>query len=364
MVTTLLLLASSTLARTPGFWSLGDLPGGEFDSWAEGVSADGSVVVGHSRTASGTEAFRWTLADGMVGLGRLPGSADGTWAYGVSGDSTVVIGVDSANAYQSFRWTASEGMVTLNHPPGIPTSGARAASWDGSVIVGEGNLWGNRKAYRWSAGGGPMVDLGNLPGYPQIGAFGVSGDGRIVVGGSYQYPKGEAFYWTEQTGLVGLGDLPGGLSRSFAYAISSDGTVIVGQSDSASGPEAFRWTKEGGMQGLGDLPGGYFDSLAFDTSADGSVVVGTADSYGNAFIWEEGKGMRSVYSVLTQECGLQLPGWSLKRAYGVSDDGCVIVGVGVHAPGVYEAWLAVTPEPATLSLLALGGLLALHRRRK
>jgi len=40
---------------------LGDLPGGNFNSTAEDVSADGSVVVGSSEISSGnTEAFRNT----------------------------------------------------------------------------------------------------------------------------------------------------------------------------------------------------------------------------------------------------------------------------------------------------------------
>ena len=47
-------------------------PGGG-ESVAEGVSADGSVVVGQAISASGPEAFRWTELGGIVGLGDLPG---------------------------------------------------------------------------------------------------------------------------------------------------------------------------------------------------------------------------------------------------------------------------------------------------
>ncbi len=52
---------------------LGDLPGGEFFSWAQDVSRDGSIVVGYS-TVSGDinhqehEAFLWTEKTGMVNL--------------------------------------------------------------------------------------------------------------------------------------------------------------------------------------------------------------------------------------------------------------------------------------------------------
>jgi probable HAF family extracellular repeat protein len=55
------------------FQGLGDLAGGSFSSFAIGVSADGSVVVGQGLSASGSEAFRWTSGTGMVGLGDLPG---------------------------------------------------------------------------------------------------------------------------------------------------------------------------------------------------------------------------------------------------------------------------------------------------
>ena len=47
---------------------LGDLDGGTFDSVGEGVSGDGSVVVGSGESPSGREAYRWTQSSGMVGL--------------------------------------------------------------------------------------------------------------------------------------------------------------------------------------------------------------------------------------------------------------------------------------------------------
>ena len=60
-------------AQTASFMPLGSLPsGGIFYSDAADVSADGSVVVGGSFSASGREAFRWTASTGMVGLGDLP----------------------------------------------------------------------------------------------------------------------------------------------------------------------------------------------------------------------------------------------------------------------------------------------------
>lgn len=69
---------------------LGDLPGGQVRSNAQAVSADGSVVVGYSSTASGDEAYRRTASDGMVGLGHLTGYAN-SYSDAVSADGSVVV---------------------------------------------------------------------------------------------------------------------------------------------------------------------------------------------------------------------------------------------------------------------------------
>jgi probable HAF family extracellular repeat protein len=82
---------------------LGDLPGGNFYSVTNAVSADGSVVVGKSTSASGNEAFLWTAGGGMVNLDDFPEgnfykanavSADGSVVVG-SGDTAVVRGSEN-----------------------------------------------------------------------------------------------------------------------------------------------------------------------------------------------------------------------------------------------------------------------------
>ena len=73
-------------SAAPMFMGVGDLPGNSFASRAYAVSADGSVAVGWSISASGGEAFRWTSAGGMVGLGDLPGGGFFSEAFAVSAD--------------------------------------------------------------------------------------------------------------------------------------------------------------------------------------------------------------------------------------------------------------------------------------
>ena len=91
-------------SAVPMFQSLGDLAGGNFSSAAYGISADGSVVVGQSSSASGLEAFRWTLDGGMVGLGDLPGGTFTSKARGTSADGSAVVGIrPNATAYVAWR---------------------------------------------------------------------------------------------------------------------------------------------------------------------------------------------------------------------------------------------------------------------
>jgi probable HAF family extracellular repeat protein len=82
---------------------LGTLGGSS--SWAYGVSADGSVVVGWLTTPQGDRAFRWTASGGMQDLGTLGG--DYSEASGVSADGAVVVGgaTNAAGYYRAFRWT-------------------------------------------------------------------------------------------------------------------------------------------------------------------------------------------------------------------------------------------------------------------
>ncbi len=330
-------------AQGASFEGLGDLPGGAFQSVAIRVSADGSVVVGEGESASGQEAFRWTAATEMVGLGDLPGADFYSSAYGVSADGSVVVGTSRVLAnFEAFRWTQTGGMVGLGFLPNGFLSSAYGASADGSVVVGGGGVDAGIEAFRWTQAGG-LAGLGDLPGGDFASeARAVSADGLIVVGTGAGASGNEAFRWTQTGGMVGLGDLPGTVFYSSAYGVSADGAVVVGFSFGANGQEAFRWTQAGGMVGLGDFPGGRFFSFATDVSADGSVVVGVGASASSSepFIWTEATGMVSLRESLIA-LGLDLTGWTLGGANGVSADGRTVVGSGINPDGQSEAWRAV-----------------------
>lgn len=219
-----------------------------------------------------------------------------------------------------------------------------------------------------------MTGLGDLPGGEfRSEALGVSADGSVVVGRGYStLAEHEPFRWTQATGMVGLGGLPGYNRGGFAYGVSADGSIVVGYAigDGITG-EAFRWTQAGGMVGLGDFPGGDTSSIAYGISDDGKIIVGrgatgTIGPEGagqRAFIWTEDWGFRDLKDVLVNDFGMNLTGWTLSEAVGISRDGQNIVGYGYNPSGQREGWLAHIPEPSACVLLAAAfGLLPTFRR--
>lgn len=340
---------------SPTFTRLGDLDGGLELSVANGISADGKVVVGYSHSATGSEAFRWTLEDGMEGLG-FP------IAFAVSGDGAVVVGHRLRDGRsEPVRWTRRSGIDSPKISSEYRRGAAQGVTVDGSTVIGVvgtgmSDAEGHDLAFRWR-GGDRFATL--APESAESGstdATAISGDGGVIVGlRRLENGHTEAFRWTEATGIVGLGCLAGH-TTSRASAISADGKVVVGSSSDYTTTRAFRWTEETGMVALGELGDASCDNVALAVSADGSVIVGCNMSQRGrrAFLWTAETGMRSVQDMLAAESAKDGPlaGWRLTMATAVSADGAVIAGMGMNPEGEREAWIArigvavVEREPA------------------
>ena len=74
--------------------------------------------------------------------------------------------------------------------------------------------------------------------------------------------------------------------------------------------------------------------------------------------------MRNLKSILADNLGVNLNGWQLKYATGVSADGMTIVGYGTNPDGNTEGWIATIPEPCTLALLIFGSSMLRKRKSK
>jgi probable HAF family extracellular repeat protein len=142
-----------------GMVVLGLLPQGGY-SIAQGVSADGSVVVGYGdglepgeTIPTYADAFRWTASGGMVGLGFLepPPNGIASQAMATSADGSVVVGSSrTSSGDQAFRWTPGRGMVGLGTLPSLYSSYALGVSADGTAAVGYGESSSGFTALIWA----------------------------------------------------------------------------------------------------------------------------------------------------------------------------------------------------------------------
>jgi len=350
---------------------------------ATAISADGTVVAGYSNVSTGHHAFRWTAAGGMQDLGDFGYNST---AFAVSADGTCVVGWalvqitrpdGSQGGYaRVIRWTAADGLqniggsTVVDPSNGIANSGiGRAVNANGSVIVGDGGgICGLTESFRWTQATGTQ-SLGTFLGgdmcYSHVTVMGLSLDGSVAVGQS----NGRAYRWTLGTGMADLGNLTNHPARiAFAKSISHDGTAIVGSwGVNAAGhiAQAFRWREGVGMENLGSLDGAGIepaDGANISVSADGSVVVGTSYTSGGIvrpFLWTQDIGMVNLQTYLPA-IGVDLTGWSLCYATGISADGRTIVGNACASPGATSGFIITLPAvlPACLSLSALDNAFA------
>jgi probable HAF family extracellular repeat protein len=275
------------------------LDGGDFYSIAIKASWDGSVIVGHSLSGNGTEAFRWTQAEGMMGLGDLPGGEFNSKAYDVSADGSVIVGYSrSTDGLEAFRWTLTGG----------------------------------------------IQGLGDLPGGEfQSQAYGVSANGSVIVGTSRTQQGSEAFLWTQCDGMRSLQEI---LTTDFgldltgwrlleARAVSADGTTIVGYGF--------------GPNGLGGFVATLPEPPSIDGDLDGDGFVGIADLNIVLGSWNQ-----------SVPPGDALGDPSGDGFVGIEDLNTVLGNWNAGTPPSVEASSTV-PEPGVISILTIGGLTLLRR---
>ena len=276
------------------------------------------ILTSFSFSALSLFALAPVQAASFIGLGWLS-TTSSSYASDVSADGSVVVGSSNTDSYitgQAFRWTKVDGMVALGPLVENVFGGiANAVSADGTVVVGDlhKESFYPISPFRWTQETG-MVDLGYIF-YPDdflsnySYTHDVSGDGSVIVGSAAAVNK--AFRWSESSGVIFLED-------GQANAVSADGSVVVGGTEGKSS-EAFRWTQETGIVGLGYLAGGEGqESHAYGVSDDGSIVVGFSEH--QAFRWTQETGMVGL-GTLTND--------SISFARGVSADGSVVVGYDI-----------------------------------
>ncbi len=221
---------------------------GHVRSQGQGVSGDGSIVVGTSEyvppppiTFALGEAFRWTESTGLQGLGYLRPNGTRSQAHAISRDGSTIVGTSQSNGFsaprEAYRWTAPLGMQELENLPGVSNIWTEAftVNSDGSILAGMAlDTSINFRAVRWTPAGIEL--LGGLPRMKSSVAYAISDDGSIVGGSSSSSNEYAAFIWTSERGMVSLADFlldhgiwaPPDYRLESVRAISGDGLTFGG----------------------------------------------------------------------------------------------------------------------------------------
>lgn len=366
-------VASTSASLAASLEILGPMPDGVSISGLTPLSDDGSTFTGYAQIgAYQTRAFSWSAGEGYRLL-EESGVVSLRTAPAVSADGSRIAGNWVNDAYV---WSAETGFERLGTLRDEDRSYAAAygMSADGTVIVGES--WGARgtEALRWDPVDG-MQGLGHLGEHVFISsAVDVSADGSVIVGNDWEaasccrsssYWYTVPFIWDAKNGMRYLTP---DAEPGQVIAISGDGSTVIGdrQGDSLM----WIWDEKSGLRRIGrSLPGTVENISPRDVSADGALVVGRfssdladpgyqTDLAGSAaFVWDRESGAKSLEVLLTA-LGVDLGGWHLWTASGISADGTTIVGVARGPEGARRPFIAVIPEPST-ALLVLAGLVGL-----
>lgn len=347
------ILISSACAQEPVFIGLGDLPGGDFGSWAYDVSADGSVVTGSSIIRFPflrKEAFRWTRSSGLVALGNLPGGGIESHAWAISPNGRYIAGASSSDVgWEAFLWSDEDGMIALGELPGGDVWSVANVVSDEAIVVGYSPSEASNtlsEAFRWTRDAG-MIDLGFLPQgrNPRSGAAAVLSDGRVLVSSSTD-ERSQPFWWTKDAGMQGID-----WDRSVRGCTPDGSVLLIGvPGPGGSGSQPALWFGPDQVLPLGEIPDGLWRGVGWDLSDDASVVVGdtvTAPGF-TATMWTAESGMRSLSQAILEDTGIDVHalGWQhLWSATGVSADGRTVVGNGFNANGDFEGFLVFFGRP-------------------
>jgi len=353
--------ASSAAGLPPGYsvTDLGTLGGGAKSAEREvtGINSKGEVVGYWDTPGENTHAFLWLpepaygLPAGMNDLGARPGYGSESRAYAIGDSGRVVCVAGGACYWQNGVWFGLGG----NDSWAYAINNAGRVAGEAKV-----DLVNEYHAFLWN----PTADLGDIGGRQFAIARALNDQGQVVGYARSPEPGADlrAFLW-EDGAATWLGTFEDG-GNSYAYGINNSGMVAGWAVNATYDQRAFVWEEGLGITDLGAL-GGRHSRCSGGINDAGQVVgwsetvpPGEGDQVEHAFVWEDGV-IYDLNDLIPPDFG-----WVLEKAYDLNEHG-QIAGVGYFGGHMTAFLLTPVPEPATLSLLALGGAVALgHGRRR
>lgn len=322
----------------------------------------GGVAVGRTLGVS-NQAFSWTQGGGLNPLPNLTGLPFGT--ANDANDSGIVVGTGATTFFGSgalpLMW--NNGVVSQLPLVAGQTVGRANAVNSSGVAVGSNGGGSTEFAVIYSGGSATAITATAANGEFMTTAFSIN-DAGLVAGVGLD-PSNAAvtvgLVYDSNTGtMVSVGALAGDNS-AIAFDVSNAGHV-VGSSSVNGGVDSlpFIWTEAGGIVQV-PLLAGASSASARGVNSDGWVVGIGSSAFALPFLYD------GANTYLLQDLIDPASGWDLSMntssgALGISEDGS-IVGTGLINGETHAFVMVLVPEPGSLALLGLGGLVLLRRYR-
>ena len=258
------------------------------------------------------------------------------------------------HVYDAVMWSGTaESYVNLT-PDGCDGSDARAIF--GNYQAGHALVNNSSHALLWQGTSESAIDL-HPSGFDNSEALDVYGSQQVGFGYSSGpwWENGQALLW-EGTAESMVNLHPTGFDVSFSHGTSGSHQVGYGSGDITGGSNhALLWS--GSAESVIDLnPSGFDGSEALKISGNYQVGIGrgsSTDGWNHALLWSgSADNFVDLHSFLPDI-------YTSSYAYDIDSMGN-IVGLACTLDAQYHAVLW-TPEPATLILFALGGLVLRKR---
>ena len=332
---------------------------GGTNSYAWGINDLGQVV-GRSASPTGSHAFVYNNGV-MSDLGTLGGTYSAAFKIN---DSGVITGQSSSSENSSRRaFVYSNGQMTYLG------AGLGWNAWTESFAISANNS-GQVVGYR-------NYTTSNFPQFPppwtKATGFVYSGGTTTMLSPPAGYDSTEALAINDAGQIAGIYYDTTTYPNSQAYAFLDTAGVITTIAAGACGDTAYNYFQSGGfdINSSGDVIGVLEDSGGFLYRNGQTTSLGT-DFLCNA-INDAGQivGNGSAGPTLYQDgefidltaASQDNPGWTLSKVTDINNHG-QIVGYGYNPSGQRRAFLLdPVPEPSTVVLLGLGGLLVARRKR-
>ena len=279
---------------------------------------------------SGTGGVRWTRATGAEDL--VPGMdySNGINNLGtVSGSVPLDGGPDNGgHDIPALSAIGAADPQSLPLPEGTDNANVYDVSDDGTAV---GLAWSDdfsvAKAYYWSSADG-VVDLPVDSTTSASRANSISADAHVVAGWNDDPTTGfrRGVIWQDKVSLYPLDATGNNVGE--ASAVSGNGQYVVGSTYTTADGNVTAWRWSAATGELISIPTMPF---AFGVSDDGNVVVGASGFFDNparaAYIWTPAGGSQLLTDYMAAR-GIEVPsGWDFSGALSaVSGDGSMVAG--------------------------------------